>query len=582
MLTNVFNLYAGLIIVSLLVAVVWSWFRSVYALHMLQLDSYSNARLLKWQWAVPARRLFEWQSGLVLVGLCGVQVVLWVLGIRYGAFAVLGMWCAAGALLLFRRNPPQAKKALVYTARAVRILVLALLIDLAVAAAFALPAFEQLSPEFKYPDIRSATESSRGNGGTISVQVLTRSGVYKATALVLIAGFVTVQLAPLVVVLANLMLTPVQSAINAGYLSSARKRLQQCKPIVVGITGSYGKTSTKYFLDTLLSERYCVLKTPQSFNTLMGICRVINDTLRPEHEVFIVEMGAYRRGDIRELSNIVHPQIGMLTAIGPQHLERFKTLDNIETTKYELIVSLPPSGRAVFNTDDPRCRKLADQTQGVKVLRYGLDHSQPGLRVWSEEISQSARGQSFTLVDRNGNRAETHTVLMGRHNVLNMLGAACVALELGVSLAEIAHAIPTIQPAPHRLQVLQGSGGVTVLDDSYNSNPIGAAEALETLRAFETGKRVLVTPGMIELGEIEAEQNEEFGAQAAKVCDYVLLVGPRQTQAILKGLEREQFPRENIRVVRDLAEATSELQHIVRAGDVVLFENDLPDLYAEA
>jgi UDP-N-acetylmuramoyl-tripeptide--D-alanyl-D-alanine ligase len=525
---------------------------------MLQLDSYSNARLLKWQWAVPTQRLFEWQSGLVLVGLFGVQVVLWVLLITYGAYAVLGIWAAAGGLLLFRRNPPQAKKALVYTARAVRILVLALLIDLVVAVAFALSAFEQLSPE------------------------LTLSGVYKATALVLIAGFVTVQLAPLVVVLANLMLAPVQSAINAGYLSSARKRLQQFKPIVVGITGSYGKTSTKYFLDTLLSERYCVLKTPQSFNTLMGICRVINDTLRPEHEVFIVEMGAYRRGDIRVLSDVVHPQIGILTAIGPQHLERFKTLDNIETTKYELIVSLPPSGIAVFNTDDPRCRKLADQTQGVKVLRYGLDHSQPGLRVWGEEISQSAQGQSFTLVDSNGNRAETNTVLMGRHNVLNMLGAACVALELGVSLDDVARTIPKIQPAPHRLQVLQGSGGVTVLDDSYNSNPIGAAEALETLRAFETGKRVLVTPGMIELGEIEAEQNEEFGAQAAKVCDYVLLVGPRQTQAILKGLEREQFPRENIRVVRDLAEATSELQHIVRAGDVVLFENDLPDLYAEA
>jgi UDP-N-acetylmuramoyl-tripeptide--D-alanyl-D-alanine ligase len=123
---------------------------------------------------------------------------------------------------------------------------------------------------------------------------------------------------------------------------------------------------------------------------------------------------------------------------------------------------------------------------------------------------------------------------------------------------------------------------VTVIDDSYNSNPIGAAEALATLREFKTGKRVLVTPGMVELGAMEAEQNERFGAQAAGVCDYVLLVGPRQTQAILKGLQREHFPSERIRLVKNLTEATAELQRIVQAGDVVLFENDLPDLYAEA
>jgi UDP-N-acetylmuramoyl-tripeptide--D-alanyl-D-alanine ligase len=121
-----------------------------------------------------------------------------------------------------------------------------------------------------------------------------------------------------------------------------------------------------------------------------------------------------------------------------------------------------------------------------------------------------------------------------------------------------------------------------VIDDSYNANPIGAAEALETLREFKTGRRVLVTPGMVELGKIETEQNEAFGVRAAHICDYVLLVGPRQTHAILQGLEREHFPRERIRVVRDLAEATAELQRLVRAGDVVLFENDLPDLYAEA
>jgi UDP-N-acetylmuramoyl-tripeptide--D-alanyl-D-alanine ligase len=403
-----------------------------------------------------------------------------------------------------------------------------------------------------------------------------------ATILVLIGALVIVQGAPLLIIVANILLTPVQYAINARYLWAAQKRLRQYVPTVIGITGSYGKTSTKYFLHTILSERYRTLKTPQSFNTLMGVCRVINEELQPQHQVFIVEMGAYRRGSIEKLAHFVRPQIGILTAIGPQHLERFHTLENIEAAKYELIASLPACGVAVFNNDDLRCRKLADRTEARKVWRYGLDTTQPDLHLWAQEICQSPQGLTFTLADNQGNRTQIHTVLLGRHNVLNLLGASCVALEMGVSLAEVARAIAKIQPAPHRLQLLQGAGGVTVIDDSYNANPIGAAEALEALREFKTGRRVLVTPGMVELGVMEAEQNEVFGAQAAQVCDYVLLVGPRQTQAILRGLVREDFPRERIRIVKDLAEATTELQGLVQAGDVVLFENDLPDLYVEA
>lgn len=558
MLVSLLNLYSALIVLSLLVAVVWSGWRGVRVLHMLQLDSYLNARLLKWLWAVPGHRLLDARSGLLAVGLCGTLVVSWTLGVVYGYFPVLGVWCIVGGLLLRRGQQPPARKALVYTARAVRICTMALLVCLAVAGVFGLAAVRQLS------------------------QGLTPAGPYRAAALVLIGGVVTIHLAPLAVILANLLLAPVQATINARYLRSAKQRLRQFAPIVVGITGSYGKTSTKYFLHTLLSERYGALKTPQSFNTLMGICRVINTDLQPQHRMFIVEMGAYGRGVIREIADFVRPQIGVLTAIGPQHLERFKTMENIEAAKYELIEALPSSGVAVFNNDDPRCRRLADRTTRVKVLRYGLESAQPGLRVWAEGMSQSAKGLTFTLVDSDGQRASTHTVLLGRHNVLNLLGAACVALDMGLSLEEIARAIPKIEPAPHRLQLLQGAGGVTVLDDAYNSNPVGAAAALEVLQEFKTGKRVLVTPGMVELGEIEAEQNEEFGAQAAQVCDYVLLVGPKQTQAILKGLEREHFPGERIRVVQDLTEATAELRRLVQPGDVVLFENDLPDLYAEA
>jgi UDP-N-acetylmuramoyl-tripeptide--D-alanyl-D-alanine ligase len=539
---------------SCFVALLWSGRRCVHALHMLQLDSYLNTRLLKWLWTMPRERLIDRHSGLCLVALLGVQVAFHLGEITHGASLVLAGWCIAGSLLFWRRKEPVAKKALVYTPRAIRILVLALLLCLAVLSV----------------------------GGFFILKHVVSLGIDSAATLVLMAAFVTVQGAPLLVILANLLLAPLQYTINARYLSAAKKRLRQYAPTVIGITGSYGKTSTKYFLHTILSERYNALKTPQSFNTLMGVCRVVNDELQPQHQVFIVEMGAYQRGSIRKLADFVHPQIGILTAIGPQHLERFKTLDNIEAAKYELIAALPATGVAVFNNDDPRCRQLADRTEKLKIWRYGLESTQPGLHVWAEEMHQNAQGLAFTLVDSHGNRVPTHTILLGRHNVLNLLGASCIALEMGLTLEEVARAIPKIQPAPHRLQLLYGAGGVVVIDDSYNANPIGAAEALEALRTFKTGRRVLVTPGMVELGAIAAEQNEAFGVRAAQVCDYVLLVGPRQTQAIMKGLEREHFPRERIRVVRDLAEATSELQRLVQAGDVVLFENDLPDLYVEA
>src|SRR5215831_5191102 len=268
---RIFSVYGAFIVLSLLVAAVWSGVRCVRALHMLQLDSYINSRLGKWLWAVPHRRLMEVWSGLVCVGLLGGLWLLWALGVEWGTYLILGGWCTASILLLLRSKQPQAKKALVYTARAVRILTMAVVIVIGGAGAVGLYAFKQPS------------------------QAELLAAEYKTAAGVLVGGAAIIQLAPLAVIFANLLLAPLQKAINTFYLFSAKRRLRQFGPIVVGITGSYGKTSTKYFLHTLLSERYRTLKTPQSFNTLMGICRVINNELQPQHEVFIVEMGAYSR-----------------------------------------------------------------------------------------------------------------------------------------------------------------------------------------------------------------------------------------------------------------------------------------------
>ncbi len=475
-------------------------------LHVLQLENYVTARLLRWMRANPGR------AARILTAPVG-----------------------------------QPKKRFVPTGRAKRILLLALVLLAVEAIAIA----------------RVAAGAPRG-------------------LVVTIAGAAVLLLtAPLLVPLANWMLTPVQRAINGRFLRAAQTRLAEVKPIVIGITGSYGKTSTKHFLQAILAQRYHTLMTPGSYNTLMGVCRVINEQLTADHHVFIVEMAAYGRGEIREIADLVHPRIGILTAIGPQHLEWFGTIENVAATKYELMQSLPPDGAGVFNADDPRCGELADRTAHVKVLRVGIAAPGP-LRVRAEDITHGRGGLTFVLVDDSGTRAPVTTRLLGRHNVLNILAASAAALELGLSLPDVAAGAARLEAPEHRLQLLNGAGGVTVIDDAYNANPEGAAQALDVLRQFTTGRRILVTPGMIELGPLQDEANRTFGRQAAAVCDHVVLVGPAQTRPIRAGLEDAGFARDQVTPVNSLEEAAVVLQRILKPGDVVLFENDLPDQYAES
>jgi UDP-N-acetylmuramoyl-tripeptide--D-alanyl-D-alanine ligase len=547
------------LVVAVLTAVVslaWAGLRAQKALHMLQLDSYANDRFLRWLAAEPARRLIDWPSGLCQLAFLAVALVQ-----PEGLFNVtilLTGWliCQGGLLLHAYLHAEQAKKPLVYTGRALRILGTSLGLSLAILGGSTWFALSSLQSD------------------------LTSPLSYSAVLPILLASLVVVQLSPLTTIVANLMLSPVQRAINQTYLRRARKRLREVKPLVIGITGSYGKTSTKYLLEHLLANHREVLKTPLSYNTLMGLCRVINDNLEADCEVFIAEMGAYRRGDIKELCDFVRPTIGILTAIGPQHLERFKSIENVQATKYELIEALPSAGVAIFNNDDPRCRALADRTTHVPVMRYGLDTGGQALDLWAERMTMGPEGLAFTLADKDGRRIGVRTVLLGRHNVLNILGASCAAVAVGIPLADVAGAIQNLPSVPHRLQLIDNGSGVTVIDDSYNSNPIGAMEALEVLGRFTHGQRILVTPGMVELGTLEAQLNEELGAKAAEVCDYVVLVGVERTKPLVAGLRRKNFPPEKIRVVRDLKGATIVLPTIVGVGDTVLFENDLPDLYS--
>ncbi|HEY1169592.1 MAG TPA: UDP-N-acetylmuramoyl-tripeptide--D-alanyl-D-alanine ligase [Candidatus Limnocylindrales bacterium] len=528
----------------------------VSSLHALQQDDYSAARFARWLGASKSRAI-HWRLALIYVAATILHLSLAAGGNGSGSY--LAPVVASGAAIVSAvRSPLRAprKRALVYTGRARRLLA----VSAALTAILFVAGFLAIS------------------------QLAEEAGVTAAYApglAVLVMALVSVHAAPFITIAANLCLTPVQGSINLTYRVRARRKLERLKPMVVGITGSYGKTSTKYFTEAFLEPRFRVLKTRASFNTILGVCRAVNEELGPEHQVLIVEMGAYKRGEIREMADLTRPHIGVLTAIGPQHLERFGSIETIEKAKFELLESLTADGIAVINNDDARVRRLADSLRVPQVRRYGIEASAGDLDLVAESISHGPEGLTFILAERDGARVAVKTRLIGIHNVLNILAAASVARAAGVSLREIAVAIGRLQPVPHRLEVHTGADGVTIVDDAYNSNPVGAFNALDALGAFESGRKVLVTPGMVELGVEQDAWNEKLGARAADVCDFVILVGARQTAPIRRGLEGQGFAAERLVSARNLNAALETLKGIVHSGDVVLFENDLPDLYEE-
>ena len=383
---------------------------------------------------------------------------------------------------------------------------------------------------------------------------------------------------PASLALAGLIAWPVEKLISEMYFRDAQSRLKERPDLIkIGITGSYGKTSVKFILGTMLSEKYQTLVTPSSFNTPMGVTRIIREKLLPTHQVFVAEMGARHVGDIKELCRLVHPTYGVLTSVGPQHLDTFKSIDRIKKTKYELMDAIPHDGWCFFPDDGAICRELYDKTRKGKSLCCLNENGEA--TVWAKNIRVSALGSTFTLCTENVG-IECQTKLLGEHNIQNILLAASVCLKLGLSLRQIKQGIAKIAPVEHRLQLLPQRGGMTVIDDAFNSNPRGAEAALKVLSAFEN-RRIIITPGMVELGEGEAEFNRAFGEKMASAVDVAILVGKKHTRPIAEGLLSQGFPEENLHVTASLAEAAALLRQLGQSGDVVLFENDLPDHYSE-
>jgi len=387
----------------------------------------------------------------------------------------------------------------------------------------------------------------------------------------------TPMITPYAAIAALYILWPFEKLNNKNYIRRAKSKLKESSRLkIIGITGSYGKTSVKNILHALLEKKYKVLSTPASFNTPMGLTKTILKQLNGEHEIFIAEMGARHVGDIKEICDFVKPDIAVVTSVSNQHLETFGSLENIKNTKYEIVKGLKDGGIAFFNGECEGATELYYRFDGEKYFA-ATENKASFLGCSDMNITES--GLEFSL-SADGETVKCRTGLLGKHNIENILIAACVAYKLGVPLQDINAAVSGLRPVPHRLELTK-SNGINIIDDSFNASVNGTIAALEVLEKTGSGKKIIITPGLIELGEVQNKENYEFGKRMSPVCDYCILVGRNQTSFIKEGLLADDFPEDKIFTVNSLSAASVKLAEIVKQGDTVLFENDLPDNYSE-
>lgn len=545
-------------IVILSLGLIWAYSiikRSKIFLHMMQLEGYKKEEYRKW--LQESNRAYTKIIKKALIYILVITALYIAAIILFGKYRTirLPIWYCYNVLwilctILTIDAKEEVKKPLIFTKRAKRLYATNLILNLVILLIVCVVYINMLNQKLLYFPI------------------------------ILFIGTVLYYFQPETMYISNIIIKPIEDSINAYYFKQAQEKIKSMERLsVIGITGSFGKTSTKFITGTILKERYRVLNTPESYNTPMGLSMVINDELTDKHQVFIAEMGAKNIGDIRELSKLTQPRIGVITSVGPTHLETFKNLDNITKTKYELIEELPTDGIAIFNYDDEHIKKLADKTFKEKIL-YGIDNIEE-LDIYAENVEVSEMGSTFTIKDKKGNSIRCTTRLLGEHNIYNILAGVSVAIAMGLNFEEIKKGIQKIEPIPHRLNIINPGTGIIIIDDAFNSNPIGAKAALDVLSQFKEGRKIIVTPGMVELGTREEEANRELGTNIGKVCDYVILIGEKRTYPIYEGLMEVGYNKDNIFIVNNLEEATAVIQKIGRPKDVILFENDLPDNYNE-
>ena len=497
-------------------------------MHMFQLNGYKNDEHIRW---INKNKKQQWVLGFGLcLGILRVVFPLLVLDIFIYLFLLLDIVVYRA---LKRMN---TKKKLVYTPRVKRMIATILIIHI---AAIVLTA--------------------------VFIGLKVQVGVF----MIIVSSQFFMN------IIANVINHPIEVSINNYYINDAKKKLREATNLkVIGVTGSFGKTSVKYYLETLLKDRFSVLVTPGNFNTPLGVTRTVRGLLKPSHEIFICEMGARRVGEIKEICDIAHPDYGVITSVGPQHLETFFSIENIQKTKFELADALPADGKLFLNGDNEYIQEKAKEYKD-KIFYYS---EKSGEGYSAKDISVSQYGTEFTVVTPSGETETYQMKLIGGHNVINVVGAIAVANSLGISLQDLKIPVRRLLPVEHRMQMRE-HGSVTIIDDAYNSNPVGSKAAVETLAMFD-GIKILITPGMVELGDKEEEYNYKFGTYAADCCDYIFLVGKKHTAPIREGVLSKGFPEEKCMTFDKLEEAMKQAYAVKgQEHKYILLENDLPDNY---
>lgn len=394
------------------------------------------------------------------------------------------------------------------------------------------------------------------------------------------SGAVGAMAVPALIDLALMLLRPVEDFVSARWARRASLRLAEISPTVVAITGSYGKTTTKALVVHLLSGSRRVLASPASWNNRAGLAKAVNEQLAPGTEVFVAEMGTYGPGEIADMCRWFPPQVAVLTAIGPVHLERFGSLERTLTSKAEIVKG---AAHVVVNADDERLALLADNLAGPQEAAEGRDPAPAGPIVW--RCSATDLSADVGVIGSEDGRVRV-TIRGIRVADLSSAGAAptnlacaiAAAMACGMTREQIGARLNQSLPVPdHRLSLSTGAKGFTILDDTFNANPAGAVRALDALRdAGGNGRRVVVTPGMVELGPLQDEANEAFANAASEVATDLVVVGLTNRRSLLRGAKGTPLKTLNV-ATRDAA--VEWVKATLGPGDVVLYENDLPDTY---
>jgi len=521
------------------------FFRLRYYLHMMQLEMYDNEKYSIWMTKNKDKTRTRKSSILVVAIL--IATLIYLIN-PYNIYIFSTIWVVAG-LFSLEYTKRSSKKPLVYTDRAKRLFIGTIVVTLI--------------------DVSLII---------IIVRLISGSTYYIPITMFIMS--LSIYFSSYYLIIGNWVVAPIEKSINLKFYKKAYNKVRDLKDLTtIGITGSYGKTSTKFITSKILQQKYKTTNTPNSYNTPMGISKFINNDLNEEFKIFVAELGAERLGEIKEIAELVNPKIGIITSIGPCHLKTFKSIENIMKTKYELIKELPADGTAIFNYDNEYVRKLADKTYRNKIL-YGINNKED-VDIYADNIRTTEKGSKFTIHIKEKGSVECTTKILGEHNILNILAGVAAGYAMDMTLVQMSSGIERIELVEHRLQLIDPGTGVLIIDDAFNSNPDGARAALKVLSEFKEGRKIIVTPGMIELGKIQEEENYKFGEKISKVCDYTVLVGKKQTEPIKKGLEDSGYKQENLFIVNTLDEAQDVIGKIVKPKDVVLFENDLPDTYNE-